>query len=320
MRRTRSVDMGVADAILVSDLHLTESTPVSRTDDYVAAQMKKLAFIKELSERHNHCPVLCAGDVFDHWKASPWLLAMAYTYLPRPFVTVAGQHDLPMHSLEEYNRSGLSLLETVCEEQKRNSFTVLRAGDQVTVNGLNVLGYSFGTLGARHSYEQPQRGRSVVILHELTWLRSRPPWAKGTGHVSRDLIGQFEGAFDLILTGDNHESFFAREDHTCLVNPGSMMRINADQADHKPRCFLYYAQRNQVKMVDLPIEKDVHDRTHLDRVKARDERIAAYIERMSDGWEIGLSFRKNLEAYFEENSTPKKVREIIWQHFEAQTT
>ena len=34
-----------ADAILVSDLHITESTPISRTDDYIQAQENKLKFL-----------------------------------------------------------------------------------------------------------------------------------------------------------------------------------------------------------------------------------------------------------------------------------
>jgi hypothetical protein len=36
---------------------------------------------------------------------------------------------------------------------------------------------------------------------------------------------------------------------------------------------------------------------------------------MSKDWEIGLSFKKNLEVFFNENNTPKKVREIIYGAF-----
>jgi len=48
----------------------------------------------------------------------------------------------------------------------------------------------------------------------------------------------------------------------------------------------------------------------------KDERIQAYIERMNKDFEMGLSFRRNLEIFFEENNVPRKVREIIWNAME----
>ena len=80
---------------------------------------------------------------------------------------------------------------------------------------------------------------------------------------------------------------------------------------------MYYAESNTVEPVYLPIEDGVLDRTHRDKVQERDERLSAYIERMGMNWEVGLSFRQNLEAFFQENNTPKKVVELIWSHMEG---
>ena len=332
-----------ADAILTADLHLSESTPVSRTDDYIAAQKKKLSFLRKLSKKNNHCPVLSSGDTFHHWKASPWLCSFAFDNLPSPMITVPGNHDLPEHSLELYEKSALSLLESV--KSSRLDIRVLKPGALI-IGKLTIIGMPFGELEkfdpeedadllfkATHLASKQSDGynacitpwlerlpgyRRILMLHELTWPGSKPSWASSS-YTDEELLERFGEYFDLILTGDNHSYFDSRADDVILVNPGSMLRITADQANYKPRCYLYYADANIVTPVDFPIEENVHSRAHVDKKKEREERIAAYIEKMSGGWELGLSFEKNLHAFFSENSTPKKVREIIWEHFEMKT-
>ena len=62
------------DFILCADIHLMESTPICRLDDFVEqTQWRKLQWLKDLAIKHN-CPVLCSGDLFDYWKPSPALL------------------------------------------------------------------------------------------------------------------------------------------------------------------------------------------------------------------------------------------------------
>lgn len=292
MKRTRATKTrieGPADAILVADLHLRDSIPVARTDDFLSAQQKKLDFLRKLSKENNECVVLCAGDVFHTWKSSPWLLAFAYAHLPTPMVTIPGNHDLPEHSMKQYERSALHLLEMVMDR-----FVVLKE-----VPAIHYIG-----------------DRRVVLLHELVWPESYSGMmGVAGGTLARELLERHEDA-DLVLTGDNHLAFVEELDGRLLVNPGSMMRSTADQIDHRPRCYLYYSKYNKVEPVYFPIEAGVIDRTHLDRQKERDERIAAYIERVRTGWEVGLSFRANLQRYFKENDTPQKVVDLIWQHLE----
>lgn len=101
--------MKCADAILCTDLHIRESVPECRTDDFFAAQTRKLDFLRDLQTEHG-CPVICAGDVFDHWKPSPYLIGYAIDHLPKPFVCVPGQHDLPHHELQLKAQSGIYVL------------------------------------------------------------------------------------------------------------------------------------------------------------------------------------------------------------------
>lgn len=303
-----------ADAIFVSDLHLTETTPVSRIDNYIEAQISKLQFLRELSTKNHNCPILCAGDVFDHWKGSPWLCHMAYNNLPRPFYSIVGQHDLPNHSLENYHRSALALLDRVDPD-----ICVLN-GTKIETETLFIVGLPFG-----HIPDSPdelptpatlrsRQKRKILLLHGLTFERELPHWSHGDGAYTADeLLDTFGDVFDVIVIGDNHQPFVVKRANTILLNPGSMMRSTLDQHQYQPACYLYYAINNEITRVPFPIQPDVHSDAHVQSKQERDKRIAAYIERINQDWDSGLSFEQNLEAFFKANKTPKSVRGLIWQ-------
>lgn len=311
MKRKPSIRKGPATTILTADLHLTSISPVSRTDDYIQAQEKKLNFLTTLSAENGDCPILCAGDVFDYWKASPWLCSWAYRNLPKNLITIPGNHDLPMHSMDQYDKSALHLLEQVGQE-----ITVLNEEWQFA-EGINILGIPFNTsIGDFRERKNPGE-RRILMLHALTWENQKPHWASYS-YTAGELLKQYGEYFDVILVGDNHQSFVVHsEKHNCvLVNPGSMLRRTADQKDFKPRCFLYYAEDNSVVPMYFPIEEEVHDIRYLENKQEHNARIEAYISRMNKEYEIGISFKDNLVSFFEENQTPKKVRDIVWQHLE----
>jgi DNA repair exonuclease SbcCD nuclease subunit len=253
MKRMQRTIKEIANAILVSDLHLTDSTPVSRIDDYQAAQIRKLQFLQKLSEENNNCPVLCAGDVFDYWKASPWLCSMAYEYLPENFICIPGQHDLPGHSLQEYEKSALGLLD------KAKRIIVLKGGVLEVDEDIYVEGVPFGQFSNFTPTNVNFSKRKILMFHELVWQDNPPSWDKnGKVITADDILDNLGRYFDLILTGDNHQGFIRENEYgKLLVNPGSMMRINADQENHKPKCYLYYADSNTIEAVDLPIEQNV---------------------------------------------------------------
>ncbi len=302
-----------ADAILTADLHITESTPVSRMDDYMEAQRRKLNFMAKLKRRHE-CPIVCAGDIFDYWKSSPWLCLWALNNLPH-MITIPGNHDLPMHSLAHYDKSAMALIDAM------EGFHVLKDPAETinAGNGIWVTGVPFGQMESfdPNTMTDGNGKRNVLLLHELVWEKTIPTWA-AQSYSGQDILERFGEYFDLIVTGDNHQSFMMERGECLLVNPGSTMRITADQENHRPCCYLYYAEANTAEPVFLPIEEGVHNRDHLDRRKEREDRVAAYIQQMDDSWELGLSFKKNLESFFRENATPRKVRDLVWGHFEGE--
>jgi DNA repair exonuclease SbcCD nuclease subunit len=299
-----------ADGIICSDIHLRLDVPECRTDNFLAAQSRKLSFISDLQQKHE-CPVLCGGDIYHHWKAVPQLLGMTCRELPRYFITIPGQHDLPAHSIENIERAGIDVL---CAAGKIIMLAPSTELDiQIPCNSRNefmwVSGFPWGEPLAGTQYS----GINVALIHYLVFQGQEPfPGAAQVGGTGKAIIRQMPG-FQLIVSGDNHQTFVERVGGTVLVNPGSMMRQTAAQADHKPCVFLWYADTNEVEQVFLPIENDVISREHIDVKTEKNERLEAYVKSLATNITVSLSFEDNMKVKIAASGVRTPVQKLIYK-------
>jgi len=292
------------DAILMSDIHLRSDRPVARTDDYWEAQWIKLGFVRGLQEEYE-CEVINAGDLYNHWKPSPELITETMKYLPKEFSTIYGQHDLPQHNIDLANKCGIN--------------TLMESGHLRLPPG----GKHWGQEPDDEVYHIPmgvdwrseENWRSVLVWHFLTYKDSRP-FPEHRGPSALRILKKYPD-YDLIVTGDNHIPFTQEYEGRLLVNPGSMMRMRADQVEHQPRVYLYYAETNTVKPVYIPIEKDVITREHIEHIQQRDERINAFISSLDTDWKVEMSFEDNLKVYIIANKVSKELQDIIYKAIES---
>lgn len=272
-------------AILTSDWHIRESIPECRTDDFEAAQWKKVDFIAALQRKYK-CPVLHAGDLFHHWKPSPYLLSKIMEHIPAEFHTIYGQHDLPQHNTELRHKSGIFTMETA------GKLTVLSAthwGQEPALVG--VAGYP------------------VLVWHKMVWKKDEPyPGAPVSGEAYR-VLRKYGKDCRLILTGDNHQSFTANHSNCILVNPGNITRQVASQIEYKPCVYLWDAENQIVKPVYLPIKSGVVTREHIERKEIRDKRVSAFVEQLESGEFKGVDFESNIHQYIEVNRD--KIRPTV---------
>lgn len=297
MERTRNPQktQEIPSLILCSDFHLREDTPTCFTGDWHQEQWKAVEFIRGLQAKYD-CPVVHAGDLFHHWKPSPSLISQALWFLPEKFYTIYGQHDLPQHSLELKNKSGLHTLEVA---GKINVLPGCHYGQEPTEISLFING-KYKTM-------------DILVWHHLTYILPPFPGATG-GQADRTLANYSQ--FDLIVTGDNHQSFWTNYGKQILVNPGSLTRQTADQIDFKPSVYLWYAESNTVERVFIPVQKDVISREHIAHKEERDARIDAFVSSFKEDYEVGLSFEQNLEEFFNKNDIREPVKQIIWKAIE----
>lgn len=294
MQRTRNIKY--PDAILCGDLHLRDSVPICRTDDFISVQWKKMDFICELQQKFD-CVVLCGGDVFDHWKPSPYLLAETIKHLPDKFYTVYGNHDLPQHSLNLADRCGVNVL------KEAKILTVLE-------------GVHFGQEVQKEKSNQyfAIKNRLILVWHYLTYITA--PFPGATGGNAQVILRKYETP-SLILTSDNHQSFYTTYEGRLLVNPGNLTRQTADQIDFQPRVALWYADTNTIEWVNLPMQEGVISREHIERTEQRDARIDAFVSKLNTEYETELSFEDNLEKFFAVNDVREPVKQIIYKCLES---
>jgi len=293
MRRTKKASQSKPSAILTADWHLRETVPVCRTDNFWQTQWDKVDQIRRLQVKYN-CPVIHAGDLFDHWKPSPHLLSKAFLCLPERFWTIYGNHDLPQHNLSLYHKSGVYTL---------------------------ASGFKIHVLKSAHWGQNPRQnpddyvveieGTKILVWHVMTYL-GQPPWP-GCDAMTADRILKVLPQFDLIVTGDNHKSFVVEKKGRWLVNPGSLTRQTAAQADHRPCVYLWYANERKAKPHYLDVQDGVVSNTHLVETEERNARIEAFLERLDRDWEVGLDFNRNLEVFLKKNRIRKPVRELVWK-------
>ena len=301
------------DSIVGADTHIREDCPVCREpEEYMKAQWTKLDFIKALCAE-NHCPFLHAGDLFDHWRPSPWLISMALEHLPAMTIVAPGQHDLANHSLVELPKTGLQTL------AQAGRVLILAGGFERVLGDparplASVSGYAYGET-AKDALKSDKNRKYALLWHHLTCYRDQP-WPDAGADEPHTLFRSLPG-YDLIVTGDNHQQFTARSGNAerWIINPGSMMRMSTDQKDFEPAVFGWCAKNNSVTRIPLPIKKGVVSREHLGKEKkeSRDLRISAYIKRAQKSYEAKLSFIENLKAHIKKNKVEKEVEELIWK-------
>jgi DNA repair exonuclease SbcCD nuclease subunit len=204
-------------AAIVSDLHLTVSAPSSRKEeDWLQVQAKRLSKLRKLG-----VPVLCAGDIFDRWHSPPELVHFALDHLPDRMVSIAGQHDLPHHSMEDMHRSAYGVLVRVGK-----IMDISRGSCQV--GGLKVSGYGWGV----PLEDRPGENPDVALVHRYVWSNPETshPQADKRSHVSR-IFRKLQRP-EVIFCGDNHVPFRVRLGKRLVVNCGTFIRRHSNERDY----------------------------------------------------------------------------------------
>jgi len=275
--------------------HLRATTPICRKDNFWTSQWDKVKFIADLQKKYN-CPILHAGDLFEHWKADPILITYCLRYLPEQFFTIYGNHDLPERSIALHEKSGID--------------TLLEAGKLKVLKGLH---WEEHPTNKKVAFINNLQDRNVMIHHRMVY-QGKPPYPGAEGFaagVLRKITNEYE--IDLIVTGHNHTSFWEEHEGSLLVNPGSLTRHKADQWEHKPCIFLWYAEDNAIKKINLPIQasEEVMSREHLQVEEKRNKRAEAFVERLDTNWKTSMDFEVNLEEFINKNKIEKRTIEWI---------
>lgn len=293
MERTHKTKV---DYILTADWHLREDCPICFTGDWEKYQWETVKFISELQKKYN-CPVLHSGDLFHNWKPSPALLSMASLLLPKEFYSVYGNHDLPQHNMSLSQKSGLYNL-------------IINGVINILDDGSEVEGCSWGAsfLPLNEVY---MKDESILVWHKMTY-QNQIPYPGCEEPKATKLLRKYN-AYNLIVTGDNHQSFVAEYDGRLLVNPGCITIQDASMLDHEPSVYLYSKANNTAKRVKIPQDSAEFSTDHIEIVKEKNERIESFISKLKSGWKVELDFEENLKRFQKKNKIKQSIMEIIYK-------
>ena len=328
--RRRRVDtdefLGPPAGIITSDIEIRNKIPICRTDeDYLETMWGKIEWLKDLQEKYD-CPIFDGGDLFDKdlkVKPNHLLLGRAIASLPTQFYTVPGNHDLPGKSLANYENSAMAVLERAgIVNTKTRSIPGDSPNKYKKFNKPRIVIHRFPwgvplkriDLIMNNDWEG-EREYHVVLIHAMVY-NGNPPFPGCKGYEAGEVLNIFDN-MDLIVCGDNHKTFTRSKGNTILVNPGSLMRNDADQIDHKPCVFIWYPYGDfpRVRQVFVHIKKGVVSRVHIEEKQGIENRLSAFVEKLGTQELDGVDFEKNLEKSLTKDIHPSII-EKVWKYFE----
>lgn len=301
----------IPDMILLSDLHLTMEKPIARIDDVQEEQDRMLRFIGSYAVDNGIKVILQAGDFVDQkrsWELLQYLSTMLRTWKERGIsvYSVMGQHDSYYHSMTN-EKTVMGVL--------FSSGLVTRLGSRpVSMNSAaRIYGASYGepivpVTNLKGTY-------SILAVHApILWKKV---WKQQEDYMyAPDVLR--DSYYDLILCGDQHQKFLYDNDlGRRIVNTGPMMRLKANERDHKPG--FYHFSNGKLKWVELPYEKDCWSVLHLEREKHQEEMFEKFTSRLTEGGGSAptVSFDKKLRVYFTKHKTKGSVQQIISEKMAA---
>ena len=304
--------------ILTSDWHIRSDAPENRIDDFLNAQENKIDFILDVSNNYN-CSIVIAGDIGDKSRWENWLLekyVKKFKAHRQKIYVLPGQHDLPNHRLDKLKESGLGVL--VASLAVR-----LLISPMIFIQGSEIFPFPFGRKILRiEEYQNKKFGKSgechIAVIHQL--VSQSKLWEGQENFVSAKLLLKKFPDYDLIVSGDNHQSFVEKYKDQLLVNPGSIMRSTIAQFNHKPKIYLWDAENNGIKAIEIPIQspEKVFDLSVINKQDKKDERMSAFVESLKFGYEFKMSFKNNLNKFLDKNKIEEEVKDKIFMALEGE--
>lgn len=298
-----------SNLLFTADLHLRDTTPKCRTDDFLTAQWKKFERIINLCHEHNAFWV-DAGDFFHKAKPSLELITNVLWTLKgeeKEFVvTIAGNHDLPGHNMDKLDGSGLGILEAT---------GLIRMLDyepyKIVVDGYEVRLYG-ASYGCDIPIPESIHDFNILVYHGMI-IDEKKNRIPGSNDPTALEFLDAHPEYDVIVSGHNHKSFtYSSEDGRVLYNVGCMTRQTADKENDVPQVILWNPDDGG-RIIELPYTKGVISRAHIDKTNKKEEELNAFVESLQNMEDVSLSFEDNVKKVIKKTKPGKVVEEKVWE-------
>lgn len=283
-------------AILIADLHLQSTIPscfLETNDKWMQHMAHILQQIKKLQQKKG-VPIICAGDVFDHWNSSAALINFALDNVPRMF-SIPGQHDLPNHQYKDISRSAYWTL----VKAKVIHNLEYRCPVMFKDNALYVWGFPWNVRAFKEVNNQGRGFFNLAVTHQYVWTKNyKFPQATKVQNV-RSVVSSFEG-FDAIAVGDNHKGFTVKVGDIYLHNNGTIFQRRSDEMDYEPCVGILYSDGTIIRH-ELASTGILHFNPECNDKTDYGINVTAFLKTLSPLEENVVDFRTRVSHYLESN-------------------
>lgn len=292
------VDPSDIIAILLADIHLSLNPPVWRSaeSDWMLTQCDVLAQVMELRDKYD-CPVICVGDIFDRWNACPELINFAIAYLPDGMYAIPGQHDLPLHQIEDIRRSAYW---TLVEANKIKNIKPFRHKNfAICLDNFVIYGFPFGENLVELIRPNDDKIH-IAAIHDYIWIpgHSYPnaPDERMLKKLHHNPVGGKFYGYDVVVYGDNHKGFMTHAGKTTIFNCGTLMRRKSDEIDYKPQVGLLL-KSGEIVPHYLDISEDKYLETMEEEISPELD-MTSFMKELEKLGETVLDFKERMEQLF----------------------
>lgn len=306
----RKSNPGKVIAIACADLHLSQNAPAAREGepDWFEAMKRPLVQLDCIAKQYQ-CPILCAGDIFHHWRSSPELINFALQYLPEMYA-IPGQHDLPFHQMDDLPKSAFQTLVLAGRVQliDEKGMVFERPGGGC----FGVYGYAWG-----EAILPVCRGgnKRIALVHAYTYI-------KGCGYTDASQEQRLRqtgplSTYDTVIIGDNHIPWDATlKSGTSVFNCGGFMRRSSDDA-HNPRVGLIH-EDGSVSTHHLPTSSEhFTPMPHpAQEVTETLKDLGEFVEQLKQLRSDSFDYRFAIESYLGRGTVTPSVRRYLLEALE----
>lgn len=242
----------------------------------MATQLAKLRQIVTVAKERDAILVI-AGDLYDEWDIGFKLIHEVNAILGDLDIWfVAGNHDLPYHSMDRFVSSPL----------------VLTKG-RLLVGHLccsSIRGYSYGETITPAQHQMLVQHRMVYLTdpvkgyeantYDVKWLFTQPEY--------KDV--------NVVITGDNHKAFeYWRDDRHVWINTGPIVRTSVTERDYEPSCWFIDTDAMSVERIKLKVDTEAVDRTEMYIKQTKDSFVSTFAEQLQQQVSFQLDFKKSVD-------------------------
>ena len=298
-----------AIAILCSDLHLSHAAPFMREQrTWYNTMTSYLEQLRRLTSVYDECPIVCAGDVFDHWKSCPELVNFALEHLPDMYA-VPGQHDLAHHSYDDIERTAYWTL------VKAGKIRNLKENEAVRVPGgwdLTLWGFPWGSEVSGVARTADETTIHLAVIHHYLWKDNQTSF-KGAPSESKTSmwIRKLEG-YDAAVFGDNHKGFSTKIGETNVINCGGFIRRKIDETDYDPRVGILWSNGVITKhFLDTSSDFFIGEPTRKNLEREHHFNANDFLRGLRSLGEHSLDFNEAINHYISKHNIKGELRRIL---------